>query len=301
MKDSQGSLLGLVVSPVLWGGNFLVGDMLADTLPGVWANLLRWVIALIVLAPFCAGSVWSNRRVLAQNIKPIALCAILGVTLFNTLLYTALRLAPVNLAAITFALAPFMILAVTSVVRHRLPAPREIAAASVAVLGMMLLQRNALHEGVPFLGFALCVLAAACWAGYCMAVQRLAVPAPATAVYFTQIAIGSILLAPLALLYGSPDLAAMGNVDWLCLGYLGVFAGAIAFWLWQGAVRRVGAEKAGIFMNIVPPTSIVVGSFTTGVLLNSADILCCAMIFVAVYLSRPTTVFRPSPKRCLST
>ena len=86
MKDSQSSMLGLVVSPVLWGGNFLVGDMLADTLPGVWANLLRWVVALIVLAPFFAGSVWSNRKILAQHIMPITVCAVLGVTLFNTLL-----------------------------------------------------------------------------------------------------------------------------------------------------------------------------------------------------------------------
>ena len=62
MKDSQSSMLGLVVSPVLWGGNFLVGDMLADTLPGVWANLLRWVIALIVLAPFLRG-----RRLVASQ------------------------------------------------------------------------------------------------------------------------------------------------------------------------------------------------------------------------------------------
>ncbi|OAN79149.1 hypothetical protein A8B82_08420 [Sulfitobacter sp. EhC04] len=301
MRDSQGSMLGLVVSPVLWGGNFLVGDMLADTLPGVWANLLRWVIALIVLAPFCAGAVWSHRKVLAQHIKPIAVCALLGVTLFNTLLYMALRLAPVNLAAITFALAPFMILAISSVARHRLPAPREIAAASVAIVGMMLLQQNALREGVPFLGLALCVMAAACWAGYCMAVQRLAVPAPAGAVYYTQIVIGSILLAPLALLYGPPDLAAMGSFDWLCLGYLGVFAGAIAFWLWQGAICRVGAEKAGIFMNIVPLTSIVVGTFTAGVHLTSVDILCCAMILVAVSLSRPKTVLPPSPNKCLTT
>ncbi len=301
MKDSQVSMLGLVVSPVLWGGNFLVGDMLADTLPGVWANLLRWLIALIVLAPFCAGSVWSHRQVLAQHIKPIAVCALLGVTLFNTLLYTALRLAPVNLAAITFALAPFMVLAFASVARHHVPAPREIAAATVAVVGMMLLQRNALQDGVPFLGFALCVMAAACWAGYCMAVQRLAVPAPAVAVYFTQIVVGAILLAPLAVFYGPPDLGAMGNFDWLCLGYLGVFAGAIAFWFWQGAIRRVGAEKAGIFMNIVPLTSIVVGTFTAGVHLNTVDILCCAMIVVAVYWSRPKVVFRPNPNKFLAT
>lgn len=47
-----------------------------------------------------------------------------------------------------------MILAISSVALHRLPAPREIAAASVAVVRMMLLQRNALREMVTFLSYA---------------------------------------------------------------------------------------------------------------------------------------------------
>jgi drug/metabolite transporter (DMT)-like permease len=191
MQASEGSALGLVAAPVLWGGNFLVGDMLADTLPSVWTNLMRWLIALIVLTPFCAGSVWAHRKVLLQHVKAIALSAFLGVTLFNTLLYTALGLTSVNLAAITFAVAPFMILVLSTLARRRLPKTREIFAASIAMAGIVLLQLDALRHGVPALGVALVLLAALTWAGYCMAVQGLSVPAPAIAVYFVQIVVGS--------------------------------------------------------------------------------------------------------------
>lgn len=301
MKDPYGSRLGLVMSPVLWGGNFLVGDAIADTLPGVWANLLRWMIALIVLAPFCASSVWAYRDVLVRHVRTIALSAFLGVTLFNTLLYTALNLAPVNLAAITFAVVPFMIIGLCALARRRLPRPREILAASIAMSGIVLLQLDALREGVPVLGVALVLMAALTWAGYCMALQRSAVPAPATAVYFVQIVIGSILLVPIALFYGWPDLAAMHRSDWVCLAYLGVFAGAIAFWLWQGAIRRVGAETAGVFMNIVPLTIILMGAITADVNLTSADILCCAMIFLGLCMSRPKLHLRTNINRCLTT
>lgn len=301
MKDSEGSLLGLVAAPVLWGGNFLVGDVLADTMPSVWANLLRWSIALVVLAPFCAGSVWANRAVLVRHVKAIALSAFLGVTLFNTLLYTALRLTPVNLAAITFAVAPFMILALSTLARRRLPMPREIAAASIAMAGMVLLQLDALRHGVSALGVALVLLAALTWAGYCMAVQGLSVPAPAISVYFVQIVVGSILLAPLIVFVEWPDLAAMGTSEWMCLAYIGVFPGAIAFWLWQGAIRRVGAERAGIFMNLVPLTSIVIGAITADAKLTAADVLCCAMIVLGFCMLRPMLVPRASLERCSTT
>lgn len=300
MKNPKGSLVGLIAAPVLWGGNFLAGDVLADSLPGLWANLLRWIIALIVLAPFCIGTVWTNRVVLLRHVRTIAPSAVLGITLFNSLLYTALSLAPVNLAAVTFAVAPFMILVLAAMVRRRLPGPREIAVSSIAMVAIGLLQMDALRHGVPVLGIALVLAAALTWAGYCMAVQRLSVPAPAVAVYFVQIVIGTILLAPIAVLSGWPNLTAMGASDWACVAFIGVFPGAIAFWLWQGAIRQVGAETAGVFMNLVPLTSILIGATMADVQVTYADTLYCVMIFLGLYVARPRSVVRSRINICLT-
>jgi hypothetical protein len=38
---SFAGFLCLVLAPCLWGGNFVVGSLLAADLPGIWMNLMR--------------------------------------------------------------------------------------------------------------------------------------------------------------------------------------------------------------------------------------------------------------------
>ena len=99
----------LICAPILWGGNFVIGRFIGPEVPGVWLNLLRWVIAAIVLTPFLLRPFWACRQQVWDNMPGLVLLASLGLVGFNTFLYVGLRDASVASAAIAFSTTPFLV------------------------------------------------------------------------------------------------------------------------------------------------------------------------------------------------
>ena len=105
----------------------------------------------------------------------------------------------------------------------------------------------------------LIALAAFIWAAYYIALQEFALPLPEAVGLFAQIAIGLLAIqgAIVALMHVSVDVSGLDAQTWLGIGYLGLFAGALAFYLWQLGLRRSNAESAGIFINLVPLSALI--------------------------------------------
>jgi drug/metabolite transporter (DMT)-like permease len=80
---------------------------------------------------------------------------------------------------------------------------------------------------------------------------------PLTAVCYSSI-IGTLLLSiPAARegLFGR--LLTISSLDWASLAYLGIFGTAIGFSLYYRGISKIGATRAGIFINLVPLFSIL--------------------------------------------
>ena len=89
----------LTVPPLMWAGNALVGRMLADTMPPLLLNALRWGGALLVLLPLGWGLLNSaaRRAELLQRWRPLAWLGLLGVGAYNAFQYVALQTStPIN-------------------------------------------------------------------------------------------------------------------------------------------------------------------------------------------------------------
>jgi drug/metabolite transporter (DMT)-like permease len=74
--------------------------------------------------------------------------------------------------------------------------------------------------------------------------------------------IGTLLLLPLALYQGL--LGNLSNIElpqWLSLFYLGFFGTALGFSLYYGAIKRIGATRSGVFINLVPLFAIILSWF----------------------------------------
>lgn len=280
------AILSLLIAPLLWGGNYVIGSVLTAELPGLWMNLARWVLAFLLLVPFFGRALMRHRTTLLQHWRQLIVLGGLGVAAFNTVLYVALKYASLPLAAIATAVCPFLILAITAVLDRHLPPLRVILAASVALLGMIAAQADALQDDVAPMGIALVLLSALIWAGYTVALQRLPIAAPAEANFLAQILVGIIILAPFAVLSApTPSLSTLSAETWLGIGYLGACASAIAFWLWQHAIQEVGASRAGIFFNLVPIFSMGLGAMFLGEALSRTEFLAVVIIFLGIALS----------------
>lgn len=109
-KLTPSTALLLVIPPLLWAGNAVVGRLVSDMLPPITLNFLRWAIAFIILLPigysiFRKGSgLWANR-------KRYALLGLLGIGLYNALQYMALHSStPINVTLVGASMPVWMLL-----------------------------------------------------------------------------------------------------------------------------------------------------------------------------------------------
>ena len=255
-------------------------------------NVLRWLIALVVLVPLCARSAWLKRRQLFAHWRSIVVLAALGVSGFNSLLYVALHYASVPIAAVAFACTPFMILGIVAVLDRRLPPARLVIASAIALSGMVLAQRHALNTDVAPLGVALVVLAALTWGGYCVAIKRLPIPAPPRATFLAQVVVGLVLLLPVVAFVEPVEIHAITPREWMGLGYIGIGAGALAFWLWNIAVPKAGSARASLFMNLVPISGIILSAVFLGETLSTTEQIAIAIVCIGLMMSIDWTPYR---------
>ena len=80
----------LVLPPLLWASNAVVGRMVQGMVPPVMMNFIRWAIAFIVLLPF-AGWVLKPDSGMWRAWRRFSWLGLFGIGLYNALQYLALK------------------------------------------------------------------------------------------------------------------------------------------------------------------------------------------------------------------
>src|SRR5712691_6095107 len=88
-RASAFSLLAL--ANLLWAGNWVIGRALRDAFEPLALNFWRWLIAALVLAPFALPELARTRATLRRHAGLLALLALTGVAVFQTLVYLGLK------------------------------------------------------------------------------------------------------------------------------------------------------------------------------------------------------------------
>lgn len=90
----------LIVPPLMWAGNAVVGRMVGPLVPPMTLNLLRWALAFVLLLPL-ATNVLRPGSGLWPHWRRFALLGLLSVGAYNALQYLALHTStPINVTQI---------------------------------------------------------------------------------------------------------------------------------------------------------------------------------------------------------
>lgn len=258
----------LLIPPLMWAGNAVVGRLMQGSIPPVTFNLLRWVIAGALLLPLAA---WVLRpgSGLWPHWRRFALLGLLGVGLYNALQYMALKTStPINVTLVASSIPIWMLL--LGRVLYGVPVARRSAVGALLSLAgvAVVLSRGdwaTLQQLRLVPGDGWMLLAALTWAWYSWLLVR--PPAggyPATikgdwaAFLLAQIAFG---LGWSGLMTGGEWLAlpasATGHVQWgwplaAALAYVAIGPSLLAYRSWGMGVARVGPTVAGFFNNLTP-------------------------------------------------
>ena len=294
MKTTLG-LLCLILAPLLWAGNFVVGRGLSGVIDPLLLNYLRWVIAGLLLAPVLICDATAIRAALRSHGRPIFLLSMLGIVLFNWVLYVGLQDASASVAGLVFGFTPILILVFARGWNGRRLGWAEIAGGAVALGGVALVLGGV--DGMPMdeLRGAAMVLAAACiWALYTVALKRCAVPLQALSALAVCVWIGLLVMTPIVAIFLTPaPLGQLSGSAWVAALYLGIAASVVAFAAWQVGVRMLGASRSAVFMQLIPVFGVLLAVFFLDEPLTAAKagglVLVIAGVAMAQRVSRPAT------------
>ncbi len=214
----------LLIPPLLWAGNAVIGRMIADQIPPITLNLFRWALAFVLLLPLAHGMLRRTSPLWAHW-KHYALLGLLGVGLYNSFLYLALQTStPINVTLVGSSMPVFMLL-VGALFFKQTVRKRQMAGALLSILGVLLvLSRGdwqALTNVHLVIGDVFVLLATAAWSWYSWLLSRTQEPTEARSNW------ANFLMAQLV--FGLFWSAAFSGAEWA--GLTGI-ADAHINWSW---------------------------------------------------------------------
>jgi drug/metabolite transporter (DMT)-like permease len=213
------------------------------------------LVALALLWPFVAQDLAAARPRVKRNLSAIALVAALMIT--GTLLsVAAVHFTTATNATLINATQPATTaLAGWLIARERLGAG-QLAGIALALAGIaVMVFRARFAVLVQFeinIGDLLMLGAVLSWSAYAVCVQRLAEIAGGLLLFLIACAAVPALLpwAAAELMRGAGAAPAFATLA--AVAYLGAGATVLAVYLWNSCIRAVGANRAAIFVNLIP-------------------------------------------------
>jgi len=127
----------MTVSPLLWAANAVVGRLMVGLVSPMLLNLVRWVLAALILLPLGAG-VFRRGHDVRRSAPYLLLVGSLGVGTYNALQYLALETStPINVTLIAASM-PVWMLAVGALCFDATPSRPQLLGAALSVAGVLL-------------------------------------------------------------------------------------------------------------------------------------------------------------------
>lgn len=280
----------LVTCALVWGSNTVVGRALHEDVPPIGLSFWRNVVALVALAPFTARGVFHGRRSLRERWGAVLVCGLVGTALFNAILYWGLHTTTAINAGILTATSPAIIPGLAWIILRDRLRSRELAGIVVSFAGVAYLvsrgQSGSLDAIATRVGDFLVIGSALCWSLYSVVVKlRPTDVSPLS--FLTAILLVAVLgLFPFYVwehLTSGPVPLKLGVVA--ALAYLGVFPTAVALWLFNLAVDRIGPTRAGLYVHLVPVFSALLAVAFLGETLEWFQVLGALPIAAGLYLT----------------
>ncbi|WP_070120479.1 DMT family transporter [Bacillus marinisedimentorum] len=247
----------LIIATLFWGGNFVIGRGFADTLPPFTLAFFRWLIALVVIAPFGYKQIRENKQIWIERFWPVFWMSLTGVAAFNTLLYIAVHYTTSINAALVNAPTPALIMLLSIIFLKEKLTFRHLIGIAFSIAGVLfIVSRGSLETLLTFsinTGELWMLAAITVWSVYSVLVKRYAGNYPGYGLFMMTIFIGLLFLTPFAVYEWAAGTPMTWSLfTWSGLIYVGVFASVVAFIAWNTAVARIGPGNASPFLNLIP-------------------------------------------------
>ncbi len=263
----------LVLLSILWGGGYVLAGIALKDLAPLSVVCVRVAIGALTLLPV----VWLYRDPLPKGLKgwsPFFVMGMLNNVIPFSLLILGQSQTSAALTSIVNATTPlFTVLLTASFGEERLTASK-IAGVLLGLAGVAILRgQGADISSAQTLGIVLCLGAALSFGFSGLWGQRKLQGVPPHISAFCQLLCSTMVLIPLSAAIEQPWTREMPGVPaWLSLIGLGALSTALAYIVFFRILARSGATNVMLVTLLMPITTVVLGHFVLGEVLDSREI-----------------------------
>lgn len=269
------------LAPAIWGSTYIVTSELLPPDRPFTAALIRTLPAglllLLLTRQMPARRHWWRLLVLGA----------LNIGVFQALLFVAAYRLPGGLAAVLGAIQPLLVMLLAWAVDGRSPALATLGSAVAGLFGMavLLLSPQTLFEPV---GMAAALLGAASMAAGVWLTRRWQLDLPVLSLTGWQLAIGGLMLAPVAWLADAP-LPPLGPLEWAAYAYLSLAGALLAYALWFRGVARLPTVAVASLGLLSPLTAVVLGWVLLSQSITGTALVGLVIVLASVFAVQWTT------------
>ncbi len=282
----------LLLPPLLWAGNAVVGRSAAQFISPMLLNGLRWLVACLLLSVMLRQGRASLAQ-LRQHRRWLGMAGLCGVGLYNSLQYLALHsTSPTNVTLMAASMPFWMMLNGRLFFKTSWTLP-QLLAACLSLLGVVLvlsrgdltnLQHVQWHAGDLYM-----LLAACSWSWYSWLLTRSPVfeHVSTLGLLHAQLCAGLIWCGMLSLAefllgysYVHVSSPLIASVVFVALG-----PSLLAYRCWGLAIAAVGPTRAALFANFTPLFAALLAAGLLHERLHGYQILAFMCLFGGVLVS----------------
>jgi len=285
----------LILTSLFWGGTFIAGKLVAKGVDPCAAAFLRFLAASFFLVLLTLKMEGTLPRLTLPRIVMVVLLGLTGIFAYNILFFYGLHYIRANQASLIIATNPIFITLCSAFFFKEHLNGLKITGLLLSVTGALIVISDGSLSSLMALGLGKgellifgCVFS---WVAYSILGKKAMDDLSAVAcVCYSSIA-GTVLLFFPAASQGM--FSAMGSysvTEWLSLFYLGFFGTVLGFFWYYEGIQDIGPVKAGIFINLVPVSAIVLSFFILKEPLGLSLVTGGICVIAGVYLTNMTNL-----------
>ncbi|MGE6755600.1 DMT family transporter [Rossellomorea sp. NPDC071047] len=283
----------LLLTSLLWGGNFIVGKTLVEHASPGTLTILRWAIAVVCLFPI----VWWKEKKLVppiQSILPLVFMGLTGVALFQALQFMALEKTSATNVGLISTLNMFSIAGISFIFLKEKMNAFQLSSMFISLFGVLLVLSKGNVEMVYSLQFNegdLYMLSAVIMWGIYSVCSKWAMKSvtPMMSILYSGI-FGLLILLPFNLsTFQVTDVNASFVQSIL---YTGIISTVVCMVLWNIGVNNLGPSTSGLFLNFNPVFTALLAFVFLGEKMNGLQavgsiIVIAGCVLFSLFKTRP--------------
>lgn len=279
----------LMTAALVWGGSVVAQKIALGAFTPVEVSVFRGLGALGILIPLWW---WQEQGKTQWEARDLGMLTLLGLGVLGNhlLILYGLYYIDAGAAGVIIGASPAITAVLSSLMLKDVPFSRVWVGCAVSFIGVAFVSGVNASEASgesPLLGGILVLLALVSWALYTIGSRKVMDRLSPLTVNWTTLLISILIQIPLLWTDHKmldSGVASVPSSGWTALVHVIVFATALGQQAWLYGVSGIGPSRAGVFINVIPVSSLLLSLVILGESFDVVKLIGIALVLSGVWL-----------------